>query len=244
LIEIASGHVGLVLDGTPGHAQRSLAWVTSGYVDTLPSNWTVSLRATPAELDALTSADATEAQDEIVAALKALGARPDLTLGEAIARFKARRASSPGLSEEQADAIATDIERALPEGGRLSRSDFTAAIKGAILRASRAETGPAEPFEKIEQLPSGLTRALRAAQRASMPPASALGEWPEPERSGLTCPGCYAATGIAQPHDPRVTPATPWVKDAAFPGCEVQREGPEVVGVRSPNWATKKEDDR
>ena len=123
--------------------------------------------------------------------------------------------------------------------------------------ASRGETGSADPPNPDRA--AGLTRAMHdaAQQRVAGPTwgEQAIEEHrraaqPEPFEkieqlpSGLTCPGCYAATGIAQPHDPRVTPATPWVKDAAFPGCEVQREGPEVVGVRSPNWATKKEDDR
>ena len=61
LIEIASGEIGIVLKPNRETATglRSIAWVRrwNGLVSELSAGATVSLRATPTELDALTSAD-------------------------------------------------------------------------------------------------------------------------------------------------------------------------------------------
>ena len=105
-------------------------------------------------------------------------------------------ASRPGLTEEQARRdFEAAIRDAAAKGGPYCVTHAREAV--ATLDASRGETGPA---------PTGLTSAMHAAQqRRSVPPASAFGEWPDEPRGGLTCPGCYDATGIAQPHDPRAT---------------------------------------
>ena len=56
LVEIASGDIGIAIRFDGGNL-RPIAWITTGHVGTMPASATVSLRATPTELDALTSAD-------------------------------------------------------------------------------------------------------------------------------------------------------------------------------------------
>jgi hypothetical protein len=113
VIEIASGDIGLVLDGCYGEAPRYVAWVATGHVDTMPADATVSLRATPAELDALTSADAS---------------RPGLTEEQARRDFEA--------------SIRDAVAKGGPYGNTHAR-EAVAALDAALLRASRGETGPA-----------------------------------------------------------------------------------------------------
>ena len=197
LIEIVSGDIGLVLDGCYGEAPRYVAWITTGHVGTMPATSTVSLRATSAELDALTSADA---------------GRPGLTLEQSRAWVERRFPSLVGHAKQCCIEIAVRASRGETGPARVicrrcqsprangrclcgEAGDELAWLPGdrGYPTPERGETGPAptwgeqaiaehrraaqpEPFEKIEQLPSG-----------------------------LTCPGCYAATGIAQPHDPRAT---------------------------------------
>ena len=57
LIENAGGFIALALD-REGRKHRRLLWVDTGLIGDMHEGATVSLRATPAELDALTSADA------------------------------------------------------------------------------------------------------------------------------------------------------------------------------------------
>ena len=131
-------------------------------------------------------------------------------------------ASRPGLTEEQARLdFETACREARARGGAYCITKLGEALStlDAALRASRGETGPA---------PTGLTSAMHAAQqRRSVPPASAFGEWPDEPRGGLTCPGCYDATGIAQPHDPRATlhagdPASPFAPGSLAAGSATE----------------------
>lgn len=57
LVEIASGDIGIALAAPGLCGQRPMVWIVTGNVGSMPEGATVSLRATPAELDAMTSAD-------------------------------------------------------------------------------------------------------------------------------------------------------------------------------------------
>ena len=106
-------------------------------------------------------------------------------------------ASRPGLTEEQADAIAL--------GCLHVRADLQRhAIKRAILRVDRGETGPARVDTvwtgisviarpaSVDPAPTWGERAIEEHRRAAQPePFEKIEQLP----SGLTCPGCYAATG-------------------------------------------------
>ncbi len=120
LIEVASGDIGIALESEPDIEERPIAWVTKGRtrgrVGSAPYHWTVSLRATPAELDALTSADAS---------------RPGLTEEQA-------RAADNELHEAQeiGKSDRDQGERVLLMLGHIAHAR-------AFLHASRGETVPA-----------------------------------------------------------------------------------------------------
>lgn len=179
LIEIASGDFGLVLDGTPGHAQRSIAWIATGHVGTMPAGATVSLRATPAELDALTSADAS---------------RPGLTEEQARILKAANEwhdAASLGCPR---DCSAEEKER---RTGRAEQALLDA------LRASRGETGlAAADFE------AGQWRKLAEELRAIAAwheHAATAGDW---HLHSQAASKCYVAADIATLLNGRLRKAT------------------------------------
>ena len=66
LVEIASGDIGIAIRFDGGNL-RPIAWITTGHVGTMPASATVSLRATPTELDALTSADGSQPAEDPLA---------------------------------------------------------------------------------------------------------------------------------------------------------------------------------
>lgn len=167
--------------------------------------------------------------------------RPHMTIADRVAFLagveagrRTSDASRPGLTEEQArawerlrTAATTAVEAYEDSDADEAFEPLFAALDEALAglaiaeeeSASRGEAGPA---------PTGLTSAMHAAQqRRSVPPASAFGEWPDEPRGGLTCPGCYDATGIAQPHDPRATlragdPASPFAPGSLAAGSATE----------------------
>jgi hypothetical protein len=159
----------------------------------------------------------TEEQADAIA-LGCLQVREDLqrhAIKRAIQRVdrgETGQAPEPTRAERVAEAQRLRAE------ARAEAEACTVPMPADLLARYPRSADPPEPDR-----PAGLTSAMHAAQqRPSVPPdlgpgiggapirirptvltASAVEEWPEPELSGLTCPGCYAATGIAQPHDPR-----------------------------------------
>jgi hypothetical protein len=133
LVEIASGDIGIAIRFDGGNL-RPIAWITTGHVGTMPASATVSLRATPTELDALTSADG--------------ASRPTLTEEQArrgwfLAAAWARLAQARGGAMQAFDE---DYEKTKNARGWLESIGVDVNANPPVvipeaLRASRGETG-------------------------------------------------------------------------------------------------------
>jgi hypothetical protein len=174
--------------------------------------WERLRTAATTAVEAYEDSDADEAFEPLFAALdEALAGLATVEEGSA-SRGEAGPATEPTRAERVAEAQRLRAE------ARAEAEACTVPMPADLLARYPRSADPPEPDR-----PTDLTSAMHAAQqRPSVPPdlgpgiggapirirptvltASAVEEWPEPELSGLTCPGCYAATGIAQPHDPR-----------------------------------------
>ncbi len=154
-----------------------------------------------------------------------------LDMMKPLAVVRAVDASRPGLTEEQADAIAL--------GCLQVRADLQRhAIKRAILRVDRGETGPTwgqlarEEYRRATEpeRPAGLTRAMHdASTRPSVPPGAAFGEWPEPEAADPPEPDKARADAAEK----RLADLRAWAADIVERSRE---EAPKHPGKANTTW--------
>ncbi len=154
-----------------------------------------------------------------------------LDMMKPLAVVRAVDASRPGLTEEQADAIAL--------GCLQVRADLQRhAIKRAILRVDRGETGPTWGQLALEEYrrateperPAGLTRAMHdASTRPSVPPGAAFGEWPEPEAADPPEPDKARADAAEK----RLADLRAWAADIVERSRE---EAPKHPGKANTTW--------
>jgi hypothetical protein len=231
LVEIASGDIGVVTSAATDRRLRSVLWITTGHVGTMPATSTVSLRATPPELDALTSADAS---------------RPGLTEEQAqTARFEpviaAWLAYFDAMDRQNASGTAADAQivrelRAKANGMDRIVADVVYHVALARHRASRGETGPAAVDPPTPDRPTGLTSAMHDAQQRPSEPPDPLALDPE---DGTLCADCKtprngyhgalcsvrAGAKPGRVPDPRATP------HAGDPASKLPKRGPSGVRV-------------
>ncbi len=176
LVEIASGDIGIAIRFDGGNL-RPIAWITTGHVGTMPASATVSLRATPTELDALTSADGSQPAEDPLAI-------PLSRYADGLEQVAAQGGCSVATADKLLRAVVAI--RCAISGEPLSRAADASQAEVVAMRAALTAVGfPPRPNESlVRTFECAWTWCVGLAHKEQVMEAHLL------VLSGTSCIGC------------------------------------------------------